>query len=1542
MTDRLYKSGDHDVAAWRKAGNVFAVVFLLGIAAEARATTCSWVATTADSWDNPSAWKYSGSSGCGSGSSVPDSNDDVVFNRANSGECNVNLDVTVQSITITNASNQGGIVANPTNNTIRVTGNWSQDGNSFNSNTASYPIGKLIVGGNFTQTNGTFKIPPVLAVGGTFSRSGGTFTSQTGSTVILTSTSALTHTLGGSSFANFAVNDNLIAYWKLDESADGSGAAGLDSSGWGNHVTYRSTPGHPSTTAPTNFTNPYAVSFAKVTGATTGEYADITTYPDTLQNAAWSISAWIKPGTATDTNGSEIISVGDDYGLRVETDGEVRVFARTTGGHKHCLSTNKNVLNGWHHVLGTYSGSTFTLYVDGVVPTLIDANSNSTCAGFAAQTWAGTALRIGGHPTNGNYDFDGTIDDVRIYNRVLTATEAAMLATGAQINTGTATQTLSGTLTTTGDLIIGSGNVAGTGAIDLTGSWFNYGGGYTGTGLVSFLGTTSGYKIRSSGQVFNAITFNGASGGWTLEQNADVAGVTTLTNGTLDASSYTLRTANITKTSGTFTASSSTAVIGSSGSSGNVNLGVTSLNNLRVEDPTETNLVAYWKLDTAESTYVHDWSGTGWLGTLVNGPTWKQTGLPGVKFYNPAALTFDGSNDYVQISGTTFKNPVTVSAWIYRTADGTLPRILVLPYLRFYATTVSAGATGGIGLLQDCPSGTDGDWASSSGAYTYNAWHHVAATYDASNTGNAPTFYIDGNAVSRSQTTGPNQVCLSGSGTGYIGSAAGSNPFTGSIDDVRVYDAVLSAAQIAALAAGRYPNTGGTATVTLSANSTVGKKLTVDSGTLSTSSYTLAAAGSDTTQGTEVWGSTLALGSATTTLNGGLTVGGGSTVTGSSGALTLGHDGTHTLEVYGNITSGSGTVTLGAKETTVYSGGTYTVGGGNTVSAENFTVNGGGTLLMNTTSGQVQVGNTKYLTVNGTLQTTTGTATPKPKITSISGRVSFQVGSAAGTPVLNIDGLAIQNTGTNGLYIDQVSSSSTTFTSFKNIDFLGTTSGSSLLRIDASSLNIVGDALTFDASNITNNVNVRLVDRDATPSGSDVRAFFGATCTISSAASDCEAYDWDADTGNDNKADDTGNGGAVAFWGLRGHTDLAGTIEGFPSASFDWSTFAHWRTYAVYNNASGAVDRLYARDDDTYTDGRAGYYWDLSNGENFVGSPRWTTESGNHYVYVLTTLGNVYKLRDTGSAFVAVASPWDTPYRHTTGGTSATATSPLIMDASNNLYWAGNNGGGSARLFSLSAGKSLNNEFSISSNTINAVPALATYSGSTYLYAVTNLNGANGGIYRILSDFSDSARNAAPTADVSGRVTVVGAVAYILDTKGKMWTFDSTSSSLTAGWYYQDTGTTNHAASCASDANCLAKNMYLDPATSRVYWGDKDGHVYGVYNNAGTGTTLTGFPFRPGSSSDVFETAPLFRSLGTNLGSIIVIGAQNGNVYFIDRYNGSTGPAMYRKYEFGSAVSSISYDRNSSTDGEYMIATANGRLYYISSTWVPDPTPTQN
>jgi hypothetical protein len=68
----------------------------------------------------------------------------------------------------------------------------------------------------------------------------------------------------------------------------------------------------------------------------------------------------------------------------------------------------------WTHIAATFDGAVFRLYVNGTL---------ATAAPLSGQivTSAG-ALRIGGNSVWGEF-FAGLIDEVRVYNRALTASE---------------------------------------------------------------------------------------------------------------------------------------------------------------------------------------------------------------------------------------------------------------------------------------------------------------------------------------------------------------------------------------------------------------------------------------------------------------------------------------------------------------------------------------------------------------------------------------------------------------------------------------------------------------------------------------------------------------------------------------------------------------------------------------------------------------------------------------------------------------------------------------------------------------------------------------------------------------------------------------------------------------------------------------------------------------------------------------------------------------------------------------------------------------
>ena len=84
------------------------------------------------------------------------------------------------------------------------------------------------------------------------------------------------------------------------------------------------------------------------------------------------------------------------------------------GGEKEARGTAALAANAWTHLASTYDGANLRLYVNGTLVKTLAQTGN-----IAASTGA---LRFGGNAIWGEW-FAGSLDDVRIYNKALTAAE---------------------------------------------------------------------------------------------------------------------------------------------------------------------------------------------------------------------------------------------------------------------------------------------------------------------------------------------------------------------------------------------------------------------------------------------------------------------------------------------------------------------------------------------------------------------------------------------------------------------------------------------------------------------------------------------------------------------------------------------------------------------------------------------------------------------------------------------------------------------------------------------------------------------------------------------------------------------------------------------------------------------------------------------------------------------------------------------------------------------------------------------------------------
>jgi prepilin-type N-terminal cleavage/methylation domain-containing protein len=129
-----------------------------------------------------------------------------------------------------------------------------------------------------------------------------------------------------------------------------------------------------------------------------------------------SIGAWIYPGgpiaSVQDIVCKDAQSTYHGYEFRINTNMlEFRINPTSSSYTYRSSSSNNFALNVWYYVSVSYDGTNITFYKDGQSFYTVAANGqlyNSSCE-----------LRIGTYTVDGNFYFNGLMDDVRIYNQAI-------------------------------------------------------------------------------------------------------------------------------------------------------------------------------------------------------------------------------------------------------------------------------------------------------------------------------------------------------------------------------------------------------------------------------------------------------------------------------------------------------------------------------------------------------------------------------------------------------------------------------------------------------------------------------------------------------------------------------------------------------------------------------------------------------------------------------------------------------------------------------------------------------------------------------------------------------------------------------------------------------------------------------------------------------------------------------------------------------------------------------------------------------------------
>jgi prepilin-type N-terminal cleavage/methylation domain-containing protein len=204
-----------------------------------------------------------------------------------------------------------------------------------------------------------------------------------------------------------------------------------------------------------------------------------------------------------------------------------------------------------------------------------------------------------------------------------------------------------------------------------------------------------------------------------------------------------------------------------------------------------TGLVGYWNFEEGAGSSTVDQSGNGNAGVWSGSTPYYTSGRVG-----SYAGQFNGTDDVVTVSSSNTLNitqAVTIAGWVYwRGMPDTAIHRIVDKNTKNYTLAIygSNNATNPDKLIFAINNFTIGAYATF--PVSTNNWYYVVGTYD----GTAARLYINGSFNSQGAGIANIQTSALPLTIGWAGTGIN---FNGLIDDVRIYNRALSAAEIQAL-----------------------------------------------------------------------------------------------------------------------------------------------------------------------------------------------------------------------------------------------------------------------------------------------------------------------------------------------------------------------------------------------------------------------------------------------------------------------------------------------------------------------------------------------------------------------------------------------------------------------------------------------------------------------------------------------------------------------------------------------------------------------
>jgi hypothetical protein len=161
----------------------------------------------------------------------------------------------------------------------------------------------------------------------------------------------------------------------------------------------------------------YATGYINKAAVFNGSTSDID-LPSNVNSTTMSVSFWMYIDSIVSGN-QVVIEFANGYGVWFLAAASGKLGAQSSNGNaRHTLSNSQLSAGSWHHIAVVWDGATFagrTFYIDNQVQTGGNVNSYLTC----------DQNTIGSRRT-GEF-FDGSIDQVRIFNRALDSGEVTAL-----------------------------------------------------------------------------------------------------------------------------------------------------------------------------------------------------------------------------------------------------------------------------------------------------------------------------------------------------------------------------------------------------------------------------------------------------------------------------------------------------------------------------------------------------------------------------------------------------------------------------------------------------------------------------------------------------------------------------------------------------------------------------------------------------------------------------------------------------------------------------------------------------------------------------------------------------------------------------------------------------------------------------------------------------------------------------------------------------------------------------------------------------------